>query len=149
MDPGLVRPTRVAVAIVTAAVMLAVGGGCAGPAGVAKADYLGRADAVCQQGSADWDALVEKIPGRPVEDREKYVVEKLGPALANIVNQLRNSGYPTGDREYLDSIYADVDTEIAQMVDQPSTGLQARLDAPFAGPAARFKEYGLDRCAEL
>jgi len=116
---------------------------------VSKADYLARGEAVCQQASGDWDGLVKKLPAGPIEVREKYVVDKLAPALANVVNQLRNSGYPAGDQEYLDSIYADIDAEIAQMVDQPSTDLQARLDAPFAAPAARLEEYGLDRCAEL
>ena len=118
-------------------------------ASVPKADYLARGEAVCQQGSGDWDGLVKKLPPGPVDAREKYVVEELAPALTNIVNQLRNSGYPSGDRDYLDSIYNDVDAEIAQMVDQPSTNLQARLDAPFATPAPRLKEYGLARCAEL
>jgi len=65
------------------------------------------------------------------------------------VNQLRSLGAPSGDEDYLESIYADADGEVAQMVDQPSTDLQARLDAPFAVPAGRFETYGLDRCAEL
>lgn len=149
MDRRLLRHRRVTAAIVTGTVMLAAGTGCAGPAGVPKADYLARGEAVCQQGSGDWDGLVKKLPPGPVEVRERYVVGKLAPALTNIVNQLRNSGYPSGDKEYLDSIYADIDAEIAKMIDQPSTGLQARLDAPFAVPAARFETYGLDRCAEL
>jgi hypothetical protein len=129
--------------------MSALGGGCAGQASVPKADFLVRGDAVCEQGRREWVDLVEKMPGRPAEVREKYVLEKLAPALKNIVNQLRNLGYPAGDQEYLDSIYADVDAEIAKMVDQPSTGLQFRVGAPFARPAPRFLEYGLVQCSQF
>jgi hypothetical protein len=149
MDRRLLRHARVATAVATAAVLLAIGAGCAGPASIPKANFLAGGNAVCQQATSDWDALVKEIPADPIETREKYVVEKLAPALTGVINQLRSLGAPAGDQEYLESIYADADGEVAQMVDQPSTGLQARLDAPFAAPAARFKTYGLDRCAEL
>jgi hypothetical protein len=131
------------------ALLVTAGAGCADQASRPKANFLAAGNAVCQKATGDWDALVKKIPAGPVETRERYVLEKLAPALSNTVNQLRGLGAPAGDGEYLESIYADADGEIAQMVDQPSTGLQARLDAPFAVPAARFETYGLDRCAEL
>jgi hypothetical protein len=149
MDRRLLRQARVALAVATASVLLTAGAGCAGQASIPKANFLAGGNAACQQATGDWDALVKKIPPGPIETREKYVVETLAPALSNLVNQLRSLGAPAGDQEYLESIYADADGEIAQMVDQPSTGLQARLDAPFAAPAARFEAYGLDRCAEL
>ena len=149
MDRRLLRQGRVAAAAATASLLLAGGVGCAGSASIPKANFLSGGNAVCQQATSDWDALVKKIPSSPIEAREKYVVEKLAPALSGVINQLRSLGAPAGDKEYLESIYADSDHEIAQMVDQPSTGLQARLDAPFAEPAPRFTSYGLDRCAEV
>jgi hypothetical protein len=122
---------------------------CAAAPGLEKAEYLTRANAVCQQGSTQWDTLVKQLPMEPVPARETYVVEKLAPALAGIVNQLRNVGYPDGDRDYLDSIYADADKAVAKMIDQPSTDLLPMLHQPFATPGPRFEKYGLDRCAEL
>jgi hypothetical protein len=150
MGRGVLRRGRVAAAVLVA--VLASGGGlsgCASDAGLEKGEFLARANAVCQQGSTQWDTLVKKLPAEPVTTREKYVVDKLAPALAGIVNQLRSVGYPAGDQEYLDSIYADADKVAAKMVDQPSTNLQETLDAPFAEPAPRFETYGLDRCAKL
>lgn len=144
------RPTlrRAAFAVALVAGVASLGA-CSGGPSIPKPEYLSRANAYCDQQSKEFDKLVLTLPVEPLTAREKYVVKKLAPALTNVVNGLRSLGAPEGDAEYLESIYADVDKEIAKMVDQPSTDLVAKLDRPFAVPARRLDNYGLDRCADF
>ena len=149
MQRRVPRRPRAAAAVAVVLALSIGSGACASGASIAKPDFLNRGNAMCQQGSTEWDALVKKLPTSSVAAREDYVKKKLAPLLSNVVNGLRSLGHPSGDGDYLESIYADADREIAQLVDKPSTNLQARIDAPFASPAPRFESYGLDRCAEL
>ena len=149
MDRSLFRHARVTSVMVGLIAMAAGASGCASTASPPKAEFVAQANVVCEQASTNWDDLVDKLPATPIIAREKYVVEKLAPALSAIINQLRGLGYPSGDDEYLESIYADAESVAAKMTDQPGTDLQPKLDAPFASPAARFTAYGLDKCAAL
>jgi hypothetical protein len=152
-----IRASLLPVAVLVA--LLASGCGSSdssGDAGMTKAQFIARADAICKESrdainqayASFLKANAKRVSSAADEQNqvEGVVTTVLVPSFEQQVRQLRALPAPSGDEQ-----------EVAAMLDAVQHGLNGATQQPlkFAGDAKRFGEapdlaraYGLDGCAQ-
>ena len=136
------------------AVCLAAGPACGdgGSKGVSKAEYLGRASRVCQEGNqaltkASDDVFANVPPGQKLSQSEieQFVRTTVVPTLRDQIGRLRAIPPPKGRQGQVDQIYDALDTGLGELERNP--GKLADGSNVFAEAEALAKKYGLTVCA--
>lgn len=132
-----------------------------------KAEFLEQANAICHQSNEELEPIFEQIyadldaghpeSGGAVFERWDHAMEQVRPIVDEQLDDIRALGFPTGDREFLETLLGDQEREFdrfATMVDEAAAGSAAAREAmsveedPFADIDRRAREYGLTVCGE-
>lgn len=120
--------------------------------GVSKAEYLGRASRVCQEGNqaltkASDEVFAEVPPGQKLSQPqiEEFVRTTVIPTLRDQIERLRAIPAPKGRQGQVDRIYDALDKGLGELERAP--GKLSDGSNVFAEAEALAKQYGLSVCA--
>ncbi len=119
--------------------------GCTKAASVEKPEVVAIGNDICRSGLAEVDEQLEAVPKEDQADAERHIRREVVAAYRNMMNELRGLGAPDGEGDYLEALYADAESGVALVEDQPSEALDGQLQ-PFPGLDQRFDNYGLSHC---
>jgi ABC-type lipoprotein release transport system permease subunit len=140
--------------VVAGLAVAAVAAGCGGgddnsdttTVSLTKAEWIAKADAICQQGDQQIEAAAKQAFGNQKPTAAAVQQFATGTALPNTqsqIDQIRALGAPSGDEDQvskiLDTVQADIDKAKAAGDVEEST---------FADGNALAKQYGLKVCGQ-
>lgn len=120
---------------------------------ISKAEFVSKANAVCAAGTREVGKALAGIDPNTADTAEvvDLMVSTVLPAIKSQIADLRQLGYPEGDKDTLEGIYKDaekaVDDAVAQAKADPETFLNSESD-PFEPINKRLADYGLTTCAQ-
>ncbi len=139
------RRLTTAAAIVAACALVGCGddgdGESATGATITQAEFVTQANAICQTGADELDAINASSDLAPPD----FFYEEVVPSIRSQIAELRALGFPEGDEELLAAIFDDTD----KVLDE----LETKADPfgsgdPFEDLNGRMREYGLTACAD-
>lgn len=142
--------TRMRMATIAVAVLASLVG-CGsddGEAAISRDDYVEQGDAICASGQAEINREAEErnIEAADLDTVEAFLTDVSLPLIRSQIDQLRDLGYPDGDRDELDSIYNDAEEILDEAESDPGMVLEADGE-PFSEVSQRLANYGLSECA--
>ena len=124
-------------ALITGSVLAACGGGDE----VTKADYIKKADKICEASKAEMDKL-----GDPTTEEEfNALVPKAIQIERDQIKALRALDTPKADGETLKSLFDQVEEATNRIEDNPSV-LFSGTEDPFAASSKAAGDYGFRVC---
>jgi hypothetical protein len=143
---------RAALALTAVLALGAIAAGCgsssddSSTSSLTKAEFIAKADAICQQGNQEVEAAAKQQFGnqQPSADQVKqFVTETAIPNTQSQIDKIKALGAPSGDEDQighlLDTVQADIDKAKASGDIENST---------FADGNALAKQYGLKVCGQ-
>jgi hypothetical protein len=119
------------------------GGGSTTPP---KADFTVEANAICTTGNKAIDDASKHLDTNDPVALKKFLTDVSLPNIEDQLKQIKGLGYPDGDRDRLQAIYAQMDKIVARLgKDSPAQVLHNAGDA-FDGVNAELNAYGLTSC---
>lgn len=128
-------------------------GGTPPPGAITRAEFVARANAICQAGNARQSALPS--PGATVAQQLAYL-DQIIAATADTLRQIRALPQPPTDRATLQEVYAKADGAVGMALQESSAlrdgrtaaaaGLDAQLPGAVQAANAAFTSYGLTSC---
>ena len=111
-----------------------------------KAEFIAKADAICQQGNQDIEAAAKQQFGNQkptAAEVQQFVTQTALPSTQSQVDKIKALGAPSGDEDQvnhiLDTVQADIDKAKASGDIENSS---------FADGNALAKQYGLKVCGQ-
>jgi hypothetical protein len=132
-------------AVAVAAVgVIAVGCGGGGSDSISKSEFLTKGNEICKKGNEEVQAAVPFKKGQQPTTAEisSFVTGTVIPNTEGQINDLRNLGYPDGDKDTLNAIYDDAQKELDTLKSDP-TSLSGKS---FTDVNQRLIDYGLTEC---
>ena len=119
--------------------------GCGGDDAIPKAEFLEKANAVCDVEFEDIDAAVDAMSDKPSQQEiEDVTVDSILPSVQKQVDGIREIGLPEGDEEEVETLLDDAQAAIDELNDDPT--LVGSEEDPFIDVYPRLQRYGLDDC---
>jgi hypothetical protein len=109
-----------------------------------KAAYIADADAICEAGQSDFEAIVKDLPNDiEAPESQAAISDEIVPLYRDQIEQLRALTPPEGDEEATAGIYDAVEEAVDEVEEDPSA-----LDevATFEAANNLAIEYGLEVC---
>ena len=152
MNKGLIATLVGVVAI--AAIVAGCGGSDDDTASLTKAQFMSKADAICNKGNAEIESEFEAFADEhnisekkePTKAQQVELAETvLVPNVANQAEELRTLDAPSGDEGQISAMLDSLEQGVEESEDDPEALFKAKSD-PF-GPANKMaKAYGLKVC---
>lgn len=140
---------RAAAAAATGVVVIMAVVGCSSsPEPPTTAQYIVRADRVCEATGEDLDALEAEYVADPDTTRpQRWIRRDVVPKYRKMSSNLRGLQPPDGDGTYFGDLYDDLDRRIEQLRQAPSGGRDAvRADEDLRD---RFSAVGMKVCGRV
>lgn len=110
--------------------------------GITKAEYLREGNAICSRGNEKIAAIARQPPAGADADALSTFVRAFVPGIRDQLRQLKELGYPNGDKAELSAIFADASAILDRAERDPAT-VDGRA---FDGVNHRLTSYGLNVC---
>lgn len=136
-------PRRLAAALIAVGMLVALtacGGGDSEKT-PSKAAFRKDANAICKKASKEFDKIAAP---KSADDLTKMVKDKLVPRYRKMVGELRDLGYPKGEKDRLQKLYGDMDAFLDKAMKDP----EQVLNQSGSTIDKRLKEYGLSECVD-
>ncbi|MDP2775362.1 MAG: hypothetical protein Q8O61_17550 [Nocardioides sp.] len=115
-----------------------------GEGAISKAEFLEQGNTICSAGNLAVDEIGGSVDKHDQEQLLTAIKEQVVPLVRGQLDDLRALGYPDGDKEILEAIYADTEDVLDSWEDDPS---QALTDERMAPINERLGDYGLTKCS--
>lgn len=134
------------VAMTTCATLALAGCGASEPEPLTKAEFIKKADAICQSTSDKLDAAsAELSESSSMKDITTFVVDKAIPEVKDQVAAMRKLTPPKADADTIDAMLDEVESVIAKLVKEPMALMQEGI---FDKADKMATDYGFVTCAE-
>jgi hypothetical protein len=113
---------------------------------LSKADYVGQANAICQQGNEDIAQQAKEQFGDSApsgSDAENFIADVVVPNFEGQLEDLRALSPPKGDEETVAKVYDELESAIEKVRDDPSLAVSSD---PFTEATRLAHDYGLTGC---
>ena len=135
--------SRLLATVVLAAALGLTGCGGEEEKSISKTDFLEQGNSICSEGNAAIDAVGDTLDQNDPDAVLAAIKDQVVPLIQGQVDDLRDLGYPDGDKDSLEGLYADTEDVLASWTDDPSTALSdTSMDPINAG----MTDYGLTEC---
>lgn len=135
-----------ATAALAAALLALTACGDGGPGVVEKDDYVAAANDVCAGARQALQSISGQFTGdTPLAQIEAFLQDVYVPRLRTELEELRDLGYPDGDRDELEAIFDDYGAILDDIETNADDFAESGTD-PFADVDARLDAYGLTDC---
>jgi hypothetical protein len=111
---------------------------------ISKSDFLDQGNTICAAGNMAVDDVGNSIDQNDQEQLLTAISEQVVPLVRGQIEDLRALGYPEGDKDTLEGIYADTEGVLDSWEDDPALALDDDRMAPIN---ERLGDYGLTQCA--
>jgi hypothetical protein len=131
-----------------ATIALGCGGGSGATAALTKAEFIARADAICEKAderqAAALLAFEKKHPksGSSKSWQEKIVLAAALPPVRSEAEELASLPAPSGDEERVKAIVVGMDEAAGEAGSEPSALLNEASAGPFTAVVKLAREYG-------
>lgn len=129
------------------------GTGTGAAAGLTKAQFIERGDAICAAADKRIDAAATKLRQSstktgtlPIEQVVKFLTHSTMPAYERMLIGLRNLSPPKGDEQRIDAFMASVAGAIDAVKANPNKYAKRTTADPFDDANGRAKAYGFRVC---
>lgn len=139
----LTRPL-VALALALAVGLTGCGGDDKSAEPISKEKFLEKGNAICSAGNMAVDEVGDGIDQNNQDEVLAAIKEQVVPLVRGQIDDLRDLGYPDGDKDTLEAIYTDTEDVLDSWEDDPSQALDDTRMAPIN---ERLGDYGLTECA--
>jgi predicted small lipoprotein YifL len=134
------------VAVTTCATLALAGCGASGPKPLTKADFIKKADAICQKTNDKLDAASAGLnDDSGMGGMAKFVTETAIPEVKAQVAAIRKLTPPKADADTIDAVLDEVESAIAKIAKDPMILMK---DGIFDKADKMAKDYGFVTCAE-
>lgn len=135
-----------AVAVVGLVLTAAACGGDDAEGSISREDFLEQGNQICRDGNEELDRLAEEEGVDPTDPDQAltFIQEEGIPNVRSQIDDLRDLGYPEGDREELDRIYDDAESLLEEL--EGADGPEDFDEDPFTDVNERLSSYGLTDC---
>lgn len=111
---------------------------------ISKKSFVDKANAICEKGSDDLEALGEKLGDQPTEEQIESFLDKAVENIEGQMKDIRALGFPKDDEDELDELFDEADKVISEIKKDP----MAAEDTAFEGVNEKMTDYGLTKCAD-
>jgi hypothetical protein len=111
---------------------------------ITKRDFLSQGNTICAAGNLAVDDVGNSVDQNDEKQLLNAIREQVVPLVRGQIDDLRALGYPDGDKDTLEAIYADAEGVLASWEDDPASALEDERMAPIN---ERLGDYGLTECA--
>jgi len=111
---------------------------------IEKQDFLSQGNTICSAGNMAVDDVGNSVDQNDQEQLLVAIKDQIVPLVRGQIDDLRELGYPEGDKDTLEAIYADTEGVLDSWEDDPALALEDERMAPIN---RRLGDYGLTECA--
>ena len=140
----LTRPLAALALVLTLGLAGCGGDDDGGEGAIDKSDFLERGNTICSAGNLAVDEIGGSVDQNDQEQLLAAIKDQVVPLVRGQLDDLRALGYPDGDKETLEAIYADTEGVLDTWEEDPK---QALTDERMAPINERLGDYGLTKCA--
>jgi hypothetical protein len=114
---------------------------------ISKAAFIEKANALCATTDAKLTDSQAALGAAATQEQVTiWLTDVLVPELGDLVNKIRDLGFPTADEALLGGLLDDAEKVIADIAKDPAAIL-ALEESPFTAVNAGYQDYGLTVCA--
>lgn len=120
--------------------------GCGGDEAdpISRSDFIDQGNAICAAGNLAVDEIGKSIDPNDEDQLLTAIQEQVVPLVRSQIDDLRDLGYPDGDKETLSAMYDDTVEVLDAWEDDPALALDDERMGPIN---ERLGDYGLTECA--
>lgn len=111
---------------------------------ISKQKFLEQGNAICSAGNMAVDEVGDGIDRNDEDEVLAAFKEQVVPLVRGQIDDLRDLGYPDGDKDTLEAIYSDTEGVLDSWEEDPAQALDDTRMAPIN---ERLSDYGLTECA--
>jgi hypothetical protein len=117
--------------------------------GPTKAEYIAKADAICQAGDDAINTASKSLGSSPTEaEVTTFLTGTLLPNIEGQLKDLRALEPPKDDKDTINAIYDALEADVAKAKADPATLNVAGSKSPFADANAKAQAYGMKVCGK-
>jgi hypothetical protein len=133
-----------------AVIAFAIAGCGGGDDAPSKAEYIGKADAICKKGNDEIAKGAAALGASPTPDEATtFAKDKLIPNIEGQLSDLRDLDKPDGDGDTIDAITDALQSGLDKAKADPSSLVSGdAATTPFADANAKADAYGLKVCGK-